>query len=129
MLGSAQMAQESEESFKVTDRRRRSDPEPPPGQFSPPEPRAECPAEGQTRSLEGLVLMLASEGLIALGDEPDPVSGERHRDLQRATEMIDLLLLLREKTEGNRSDAETVVLSDLLYDLELRYVRAAKSTG
>ena len=43
--------------------------------------------------------------------------------------IIDLLTLLREKTEGNRSTEETQVLDDLIYDLQLRYVNAAKSPG
>ena len=40
-----------------------------------------------------------------------------------------VLTLLREKTEGNRSTEETQVLDDLIYDLQLRYVNAAKSPG
>jgi hypothetical protein len=121
------MAQESEESFKVTDRRRRSDPgaSPPPG---PAEPQARRREEGE-RSLHGLFMLLATEVVIALGEEADPVSGQRRRDLQHAAESIDLLLLLREKTEGNRTAAESSLLADLLYDLQLRYVRAAKPPG
>jgi hypothetical protein len=51
------------------------------------------------------------------------------RDLGQAAELIDLLLLLREKTEGNRSPEETQVLEELMYDLQLRYVAATKRSG
>lgn len=74
-------------------------------------------------------MMLASSAVIAMGDAPDPVSGERHRDLPQAAELIDLVLLLREKTEGNRTQDETRMFEDLLYDLQLRYVNATKRSG
>jgi hypothetical protein len=69
-------------------------------------------------------MMLASSAVIALGDAPDPVSGQRRRNLPQAGELIDLLALLRDKTQGNRTEEETRMLEDLLYDLQLRYVNA-----
>ncbi|HEY7521807.1 MAG TPA: DUF1844 domain-containing protein [Methylomirabilota bacterium] len=74
-------------------------------------------------------MMLASEAFVALGVAPDPATGERQQVLPHAAEMIDLLLLLREKTEGNRTADETQVLDDVLYDLQLTYVRATTSAG
>jgi hypothetical protein len=74
-------------------------------------------------------MMLGTEVVIALGEAPDPGTGQQQRDLAHAAEAIDLLLLLREKTEGNRTPGETQLLDELLYDLQLRYVRAAKSAG
>ncbi len=71
--------------------------------------------------------MLASEALIALGESPDPVSGQRQTELPHAAAVIDLLTLLRDKTEGHRSADETQTLDDLIYDLQLRYVKAVKS--
>src|SRR6267142_2171781 len=128
---------EPEESFKVTDRRRRGDEEP----ARPVEPRREpaappraaaappasAPAPGDPgRSLVGLFMMLGSSALMALG-EADPTTGQRaERDLPMAAEVIDLLALLRDKTEGRRSPDETQVLDELLYDLQLRYVNATK---
>jgi hypothetical protein len=74
-------------------------------------------------------MMLATEAVVALGDAPDPASGKREQALPHAAEMIDLLLLLRDKTEGNRTAEETQLLEEVLYDLQLRYVRATKSAG
>jgi hypothetical protein len=84
---------------------------------------------GDERSLIGLFMMLGTEALIALGEEPDPVTGQQHRELAHASNVIDVLSLLRDKTEGHRSAEETRTLEHLIYDLQLRYVRAAKSSG
>ena len=45
---------------------------------------------------------------------------------QQPRTSIDLLLLLREKTQGNRSERETQIIEGLIYDLQLRYVAATK---
>lgn len=74
-------------------------------------------------------MMLGTEALIALGEAPDPVTGEHQRELAHASAVIDVLSLLRDKTDGHRSAAETQTLDDLIYDLQLRYVNAAKSSG
>ena len=50
-------------------------------------------------------------------------------DLAQAGEVIDLLMLLRERTEGHRTAQETRVLEDLLYDLQLRYVEVKRQSG
>jgi Domain of unknown function (DUF1844) len=136
------MPQDSQEGFKVTDRRRRDEDQPPrPGEPTPPpagvrdrvagegRSTAAPPGAAADRNLGGLFMMLATEAVIALGDAPDPVTGQRQRALPHAAEVIDLLLLLREKTEGNRTSEETQILDELLYDLQLRYVRATKSVG
>lgn len=146
------VAPDAEEGFRVNDRRRRSREEeeaaapppprqepsraaPPPGtqegpgvQQAPPPAAAPRIADAD-RNLAGLFVMLASSAALALGEEPDPVTGEVHLDVEQAGEMIDLLVLLREKTEGNRTPEETQVLDELIYDLQLRYVAATRRAG
>ena len=73
--------------------------------------------------------MLAGSAAMALGEAPDPMTGQAHRDLDQAADLIDLLILLREKTEGNRSPEETQILDEIVYDLQLRYVSATKRAG
>ena len=135
------MTQDPEEGFKVTDRRRRDEDAPlrqpspapqaphPGGSARAEASGAEPPGGVEERNLGGLFMMLATEAVIALGEAADPVTGQRQRELPHAAEVIDLLLLLRDKTEGNRTPEETQILDELLYDLQLRYVRAAKSAG
>jgi hypothetical protein len=76
--------------------------------------------------LQGLFIMLASSALVNLGEAADPETGERVLDLAQAREAIDLLSLLRLKTEGNRTEQESHLLEEILYDLQLRFVQAAK---
>jgi hypothetical protein len=137
-----------EESFKVTDRRgREQDGESSgsrPGSTAPPstapgravadpgsagqEPRRETqepPTSAQgSVDLQGLFVMFASSALINLGEAADPATGERLVDLDQAKDAIDLLLLLREKTAGNRTEHESRLLEQILYDVQMRYVRA-----
>jgi hypothetical protein len=74
--------------------------------------------------LQGLFVMFASSALINLGEAADPVTGERLVDLDQAKDAIDILLLLREKTAGNRTEHESRLLEQILYDVQMRYVRA-----
>jgi hypothetical protein len=130
------MASENpEETFKVTDRRGRArdDESAPAAPASLPPSNAQRerpgPSREPERDLTGLFAMLASSAAIAMGDAPDPLTGQRQRDLAHAAEAIDLLVLLREKTEGHRSAMETQILEGLIYDLQLRYVEATRRAG
>lgn len=122
---------DSGDVFKVTDRRRRQEPEdsPQPAASQADAPPTPAPPGPPTeRSLAGLFMMLASSAVVALGHAPDPLTGQRQIDLVQAADAIDLLLLLREKTEGHRSDGESQMLEELIYDLQLRYVQVTKQS-
>jgi hypothetical protein len=123
---------EPEDVFKVTDRRRRLDdddaPRPAPAAAEPPQVAPVDLSPAGERSLAGLFMMLASSAVVALGEAPDPLTGQRQVDLAQAADAIDLLILLREKTEGNRSPQENRILEEVLYDLQLRYVHATKTS-
>jgi len=70
--------------------------------------------------------MLASSALANLGETADPSTGQRVVDLEQARDAVDLLVMLRTKTEGNRTPQESQLLDEILYDLQVRFVRAAK---
>lgn len=132
-----------DETFKVTDRRRRDETDESPTAEARPDPAAPTPRAAPAGSasqgpapapqggpdLQGLFIMLASSALVNLGEAADPETGERVLDLEQAKEAIDLLSLLRVKTEGNRTDQESHLLEEMLYDLQLRFVRAAKGAA
>lgn len=131
-----------DETFKVTDRRRRDDSSetaaapPPPAASSPgaapppPAPAGTAPQSVTGRDLQGLFIMLATSALMNLGEAADPETGERTLDLGQAKEAIDLLALLRLKTEGNRTETESHLLEEILYDLQMRFVRVTRgNTG
>src|SRR5687767_1118527 len=80
-------------------------------------------------SFSDLVLMLATMAAVHLGEVGDPVSGESQVNLPAAGQMIDLLAVIQQKTQGNL-DAEEVQLIDAwLYELRLKYIDATKASG
>jgi len=71
-------------------------------------------------------MMFASSALVSLGLAPDPQTNESRRDLAQAQAAIDVLLMLREKTNGNRTEQESRLLESVLYDLQMRFVIAVR---
>ena len=79
-------------------------------------------------SFTSFVLSLASTAAIHFGDLPDPISGERAEpNLEGATQMIDILSLLQEKTAGNLTPEEEDFLSTYLGELRLAFVKITKN--
>jgi hypothetical protein len=73
------------------------------------------------------VLSLAHTAAVHFGDVPDPATGTSARaNLAAAQQMIDILALLEEKTRGNLSAEERQLLDQILYELRLRYLEAAR---
>ncbi len=70
--------------------------------------------------------MLYSEALVHLGQVPDPMTGQSHRDLEQAQFTIDLLAMLQEKTRGNCTPEESGVLEEILATLRMAFVRASQ---
>jgi len=84
-------------------------------------PRALAPMDFST-----FVLSLASTAQIHLGVLAGPDSETPNVDLTSAKQLIDILGILKEKTEGNLEDSESKLLCSLLYDLRVQYVDAQK---
>jgi len=115
-----------EESFKVTDRRGRAEGTPS-GAPSPHDPREPgTPPSSGPSQLSSLFMLFANSALIGLGAVAEPGSGERSPDLEQARSAIDILLMLRDKTHGNRTEQESRLLEEIVYDLQMRFVRAAR---
>lgn len=72
------------------------------------------------------ILSLGHSALMHLGEAPHPETDRIERDLPLAKQDIDLLGLLEEKTKGNLSGDEERLITQLLYDLRMRYVEASK---
>ena len=80
----------------------------------------------ESLSFVGFVLSLASTAAIHFGDMPDPITGERSDvNLDGATQMIEILALLDQKTRGNLTAEERQILEQVLYELRLRFVAAS----
>ncbi len=76
--------------------------------------------------LPTFILSLSHSALMHLGEAPRPEDGRVERNLPLAKQNIDLLGLLEEKTRGNLTGEEERLLSQVLFDVRLRYVELAK---
>ena len=73
------------------------------------------------------ILSLVRTVAVHLGDVEDPVLGKRNEpNLVAAQQMIDILGLLQEKTQGNLTKEEAKLLEQVLYELRLRFVDVKK---
>ena len=78
-------------------------------------------------TIESLMAGLYTQTLVAMGQVPNPVSGEKEENLPEAEYLIDTIAMLRQKTEGNLTGEESGYIESILYDLRMRYVTAASS--
>jgi hypothetical protein len=80
-------------------------------------------------SFTAFVVSLATTAAIHLGDLADPATGERlEPNLEGATQMIEILSLLEDKTRGNLTAEERQILEQVLYELRVRYLEASGET-
>lgn len=77
-------------------------------------------------NFSSFVISLSSSALFHFGEIPDPVTNTKQRNLPLAKQTIDILGILKDKTEGNLSEEESKLLENLLFDLRLRYVNESK---
>jgi hypothetical protein len=69
------------------------------------------------------ILSLSTTAMYHFGDFPDPVSQKAQRNLTAAKQTIDILGMLRSKTEGNLDNNEKSLIDGLLFELRMRYVK------
>ena len=73
-----------------------------------------------------LVSNFATQAMIELGEIKNPITDRQERAPERAKFTIDMLQLLRDKTEGNLTPEERRLMDAALYELRLKYVAAIK---
>ena len=72
------------------------------------------------------IISLASSVLMHLGEIEHPDSSKHEENLSLAKQTIDILGMLQEKTRGNLTTDDEQLLTNLLYDLRMKYVAAKK---
>ena len=78
-------------------------------------------------SFNALVVSLATSAAVHFGDAADPSSGEHMPpNREAAGHMLDLLVVLAEKTKGNLTPDEERFLTQVLYELRMRFIEAKK---
>ncbi|MFQ5913972.1 MAG: DUF1844 domain-containing protein [Nitrospinota bacterium] len=135
------MSEEGEErkGFTVTDRRfskkdsddraeeSPADPEPAGESRFAEAPREEQPGPAQGVDFPGFVLSLANTALINMGAVPDPQGNNPELHLDGAKQMIDILGILKEKTQGNLTQEEDQLLNEVLSELRMRYIQVVRA--
>ncbi|MFA5857537.1 MAG: DUF1844 domain-containing protein [Elusimicrobiota bacterium] len=86
--------------------------------------------QGRDKEVDHLFLILvhslSTAAMLQLGKTANPATGKIERDLIAAKHTIDLLLMIKQKTQGNLTDRESLLLTTILADLELNYVDELK---
>ena len=72
-----------------------------------------------------LIVTLSLEAFTCLGLMPGK-NEKAEKNLPLAKHFIDLLEVIQQKTEGNRTEDETRALDDTLYQLRMAYVQVAR---
>jgi hypothetical protein len=127
-------SEEQEKGFVIRDKRFSAPKEEKGESQIKEEPKVEGTREQDTSAQQGplpeidfsnFVLSLSTSALIQLGEIQDPFTQKSAKNLPLAKQTIDLIGTLKEKTKGNLSAEEEKVIEYVLYDLRMRYVKAA----
>jgi hypothetical protein len=138
--------QEDKRGFKVQDRRRfsaegesKADGEESSDRVEAPLPKPEAAATPKSEpgakpasapapelTFAAFVWSLSEQALAALGEIPDPVTGNVTHDLIMAQQMIDIIIMLRDKTRGNLDQHEQTLVQEILSTLQMKYVELAR---
>ena len=142
LYGGEMSNQDDAPNFKVTDKRlfdeegeirgNRVEERESPSQDAAPEAHPNAGRGGQADgSAQGIdfssfVISLATTAMVHLGEGPVD-SGAPPQDLDAAGQMIDILGMLKEKTEGNLSPDESRLVHDILYELRMKFLARRKA--
>jgi hypothetical protein len=72
----------------------------------------------EKRDIKAIVILLATQGMIHLGEIADPLHGQKNINIEGARFYIDLLAELKRKTQGNLQKEDTIFISDTLENLQ-----------
>jgi hypothetical protein len=110
-------SQLSEEDAAVTDKQAESAP-------------AEAPPQQEQAPFQidfaTFVMSLSQSAFYQLGDIPDPLTGKTETNLPAVHQTIDMLIMLKEKTNGNLTPEEAKLLEQMIYELQMKYVAKSK---
>ena len=101
------------------------------GSETPPEGEAEAAEGAKTPPLPdpdlvSLAQMFFVPAMMSTGKVPSPATGKQEVDLNMAKYQIQLLELLKEKTEGNRSDEENGTIDNMLDMVRMAFVEVSQ---
>lgn len=83
----------------------------------------EMPGADDPASFVNFLSTLATNAAASLGAMPHPVTGQRSVDLETGKYWIDVLAMLKEKTQKNLHPQEQALLDGILGDLRMQFVQ------
>jgi len=83
----------------------------------------------EKRDINAIVILLATQGMINLGEIADPLHGQKALNIEGARFFIDLLAELKRKTQGNLRNEETAFISDTLENLQKIICKKTNTTN
>jgi hypothetical protein len=83
------------------------------GQENPPRPPIDFPS---------YILSYYTQGLVLLGEVPNPYTNKKEEDVEAARHTIDILSMLEQKTKGNLGSDEQQLLEGVLYELRMKFM-------
>jgi hypothetical protein len=127
--------QQDDTGFRVTDKRsfredgelRKADapqenPESKSTEAAGASPLVEGPAAEPRIDFPSYVLSYYTQGLVLLGEVPNPMTNKKEDDLEGARHTIEILSMLQEKTKGNLSHEEDQLMASVLYELRMKFM-------
>lgn len=78
------------------------------------------------RDIKSIIVLLATQGMINLGEIKDPISNTTKLDMEGARLFIDLLEVLEKKTKGNLTTEEEGFLTEILSNINKVYDNKTK---
>ena len=81
---------------------------------------------GGPLDFSSFVIGLYTQGLMLLGEIPNPETGTRVEHIEGARQSIDILGVLEDKTKGNLSPDEEKLLQEVVSTLRLAYVNKVR---
>ena len=133
-MGNDKEEKDQEKTFVVRDKRFSAAKEEKEERQTKEERKTEEPPRGDASAKEealpevdfnSFIFSLSTSALIQLGEIEDPFTQKSTKNLPLAKQTIDLIGMLKEKTKGNLTPQEERVIENILYDLRMRYVKAA----
>jgi hypothetical protein len=131
---------QEEQSFRVTDKRHFSEDGEVPETPASGEPSAQekasssgiAAADGMNQDVPpgvppkidfpSYILSYYTQGLVLLGEVPNPYTNKKEEDLEAARHTVDILTMLQEKTKGNLLKEEDQLIESVLYELRMKFM-------
>lgn len=126
--------EQDDQGFRVTDKRHFSEdgnprddaaaqaPERPEAPAQPPAAEESLPGMEGALNFPSYLFGYYTQGLIFLGEVPDPYTNKKEQNLEAVRHTVDILTMLQEKTKGNLEANEEKLLDTFLFELRMKYM-------